>query len=188
MANKTVDRDKTSELGSHPVGTGVGAAVGGIAGAAATGAVAGSTVGPIGTVVGAVAGAVVGGLAGKGIAGLIDPVAEDNYWRDAYSSRPYVSSGATYDDYGPAYRYGIDSYQRYEGRPFDEVFVEVEARLRTRAERMVRQAAENDERQLKSLGAFGQWMRDRLFPLFVPLIGRELERQYSALEEPAEAA
>jgi len=75
-----------------------------------------------------------------------------------------------------------------EGRPFGDVFVEVEARLRTRAERMVRQAAENDERQLKSLGAFGQWMRDRLFPLFVPLIGRELERQYSALEEPAEAA
>jgi len=121
MANKNLDRDKNSELGSHPVGTGVGAAVGGIAGAAATGAIAGSTVGPIGTVVGAVAGAVVGGLAGKGIAGLIDPAAEDNYWRDAYSSRPYVSSGATYDDYGPAYRYGVDSYQRYEGRPFDEV-------------------------------------------------------------------
>ena len=121
MANKNLDRDKTSELGSHPVGTGVGAAVGGIAGAAATGAVAGSTVGPIGTVVGAVAGAVVGGLAGKGIADLIDPAAEDKYWRDAYSSRPYVSPGASYDDYGPAYRYGIDSYDRYEGRPFDEV-------------------------------------------------------------------
>ena len=43
-------------------------------------------------------------------------------------------------------------------------------------------------RQLKSLGPFGQWMRDRVFRLFVPSIGRELERQYSALEGPAAAA
>ena len=126
MANKTLDRDMTTELGSHPVGTGVGAAVGGIAGAAATGAVAGSTVGPVGTVVGAVAGAVVGGLAGKGIAHLIDPAAEDAYWRDSYSSRPYVTPGATYDDYGPAYRYGVDSFGRYEGRLFDDVETDLE--------------------------------------------------------------
>jgi hypothetical protein len=32
-----------------------------------------------------------------------------------------VASGATYDDYGPAYRYGVDSYSRYDGREFDEV-------------------------------------------------------------------
>ena len=126
MANKILDRDKTTELGSHPVGTGVGAAVGGIAGAAATGAVAGSTVGPVGTVVGALAGAVVGGLAGKGIADLIDPAAEEKYWRGAYTDRPYVTPGATYDDYGPAYRYGIDSYDRYEGRAYDEIEPDLE--------------------------------------------------------------
>jgi 2-polyprenyl-6-methoxyphenol hydroxylase-like FAD-dependent oxidoreductase len=68
-----------------------------------------------------------------------------------------------------------------EGRPFRDVYVEVESLLRARAERIVRQAAANDERQRKQLGPFAQWMRDRLFPLFVPLIGRELERQYSAL-------
>jgi len=122
MNEKIVDRDtNTGALGSHPVGTGVGAAAGGIAGAAAAGAVAGTAVGPIGTVVGAVAGAVIGGLAGKGVAELIDPEAEDAYWRDNYSSRPYISKGATYDDYGPAYRYGVDSYGRYEGRAFDDV-------------------------------------------------------------------
>ena len=126
MANKTLDRDNTTELGSHPVGTGVGAAVGGIAGAAATGAIAGSAAGPAGTVVGAIAGAVVGGLAGKGIAHLIDPEAEDEYWRESYSSRPYVAAGSSYDDYGPAYRYGVDSYGRYEGRPFDEVESDLE--------------------------------------------------------------
>lgn len=122
MTNRNLDRDKTAEpLGSHPIGTGVGAAAGGIAGAAAAGAIAGSTVGPAGTIVGALAGAVVGGLAGKGVAELIDPTAEEAYWRDNYSSRPYVTRGATFDDYGPAYRYGVDSYGRYEGREFDDV-------------------------------------------------------------------
>jgi hypothetical protein len=67
-------------------------------------------------------------------------------------------------------------------RPSREVFEEVESLLRARAERMVKQAAENDARQLKELGGFGQWMRDRLFLLFVPLIARELERQYGALD------
>jgi len=74
------------------------------------------------------------------------------------------------------------------GVPFRDAYVQAEALLRPRAERMVRQAAENDERQLKALGPFGQWMRDRMFPLIVPLIGRELERQYSALEGALQAA
>src|SRR5688500_13657548 len=103
----------TGAPGSHPVGTGVGAAVGGIA----AGAAAGSVAGPVGTVVGAV----VGGLAGKGVAESIDPTAEDNYWRDNYSSRPYIDSSASYDDYGPAYGYGVNSYSKYPGRSFDEV-------------------------------------------------------------------
>ena len=122
MTHKTLDRDKTTDpLGSHPVGTGVGAAAGGVAGAAAAGAIAGSSVGPAGTVVGALAGAVVGGLAGKGIAELVDPTEEEAYWRDTYTKRPYVARDATFDDYGPAYRYGVDSYGRYEGRPFDDI-------------------------------------------------------------------
>jgi hypothetical protein len=122
MTDKILDREgTTSTLGSHPLGTGVGAAAGGIAGAAAAGAVAGTTVGPVGTIVGAVAGAVIGGLAGKGVAAAIDPVAEDAYWRDNYSSRPYVGSGESYDDYGPAYRYGVDGYGQYKGRTFDDV-------------------------------------------------------------------
>ena len=75
-----------------------------------------------------------------------------------------------------------------DGRQFDEVFVEVERLLRGRAERLVKQAAENDVRQVKQLGTVGQWMRDRLFPVFVPLIGRELERQYAALADEAQVA
>lgn len=53
---------------------------------------------------------------------------------------------------------------------------------RLRAERMVKQAAENDRCQVKELGPFGQWIRDRMFPLLAPVIARELRHQYTALE------
>ena len=104
--------------GSHPVGTGVGAVAGGVAAGAAVGSVAG----PVGTAIGAAAGAIAGGLAGKGIAEMIDPTQEDAYWRDNYTSRPYVDSNLTYDDdYRPAYLYGVDSYTQYSDRDFDEI-------------------------------------------------------------------
>lgn len=106
----------TGAPGAHPVGTGIGAALGG----AAAGAAAGTVVGPVGTVIGAAVGAVVGGLAGKGVAELIDPTVEATYWRENYISRPYVNGGS-YDDYGPAYQYGVSSYSKYAGRKFDDV-------------------------------------------------------------------
>ena len=107
----------TGAPGAHPVGTGIGAAAGGMA----AGAAAGSVAGPVGTVVGAAVGAVAGGLAGKGIAEKIDPTIEEAYWRENYVGRPYVSKSYTYDDYGPAYMYGVDNYSKYQGRKFEEV-------------------------------------------------------------------
>ena len=117
--DKNLDRDAnrdpiTGAPGAHPVGVGLGAALGG----AAAGAVTGTMAGPVGTVVGAAVGAIVGGLAGKGVAESIDPTREDAYWRDNYTTRPYVSAGAKYDDYGPAYRYGTDAYLRQPTRSF----------------------------------------------------------------------
>ncbi|MBP9128947.1 MAG: hypothetical protein KBF50_01630 [Steroidobacteraceae bacterium] len=110
-----VNRDPVSgALGSHPVG--VGAAAGGVA----AGALAGSVAGPVGTVVGAAIGAVAGGLAGKGIAEAVDPTAEEAYWRENFSSRPYVKGDSKFEDYGPAYRHGVDSYGRSKGRSFDD--------------------------------------------------------------------
>ncbi len=109
----------TGAPGAHPVGTGIGAALGGAAAGAATGTVAG----PVGTVIGAAVGAIVGGLAGKGVAERIDPTVEDAYWRDEYRSRPYVE-GATYEEFGPAYAYGVTTFDRYEGatgRRFEDV-------------------------------------------------------------------
>ena len=101
----------------HPVGTGIGAAAGGVAAGAAVGTVAG----PVGTLVGAAVGAVVGGLAGKAAAHRIDSDVEDAYWQENYSSRSYVNPDATYDDYRPAYRFGVNSYSNYPGRSFDDV-------------------------------------------------------------------
>ena len=110
---------------AHPVATGVGATVGGVAGGVAGGAAAGAAVGgltgPAGAVLGAAAGAVAGALAGKGVGKAIDPTAEDAYWRQNYASRPYVTGTRSYDDYGPAYKYGVDNYSRFQGRSFDDV-------------------------------------------------------------------
>jgi 2-polyprenyl-6-methoxyphenol hydroxylase-like FAD-dependent oxidoreductase len=73
-------------------------------------------------------------------------------------------------------------------RPVTETFAKAESVLRVRAERMVKQAAENDRRQVKELGPFGQWIGDRLFPVFAPVIARELRRQYTAIERIAAPA
>jgi hypothetical protein len=105
----------------HSAATGVGATIGGVAGGVAGGAAAGAAVGgltgPVGAALGAAAGAVAGALVGK----AVDPAKEDAYWRDNYASRPYVGGKGSYDDYGPAYKYGVDTYPRYKGRSFDEV-------------------------------------------------------------------
>lgn len=115
--DKDANRDPiTGTPGAHPVGVGVGAAGGGAAGAAI-----GAIGGPVGMAVGAVAGAVAGGLAGKAVAESVDPTAEDAYWEENYSSRPYVDRTNSYDDYRPAYRTGYEGYTKYAGRRFEDV-------------------------------------------------------------------
>jgi len=99
----------TTTKKNHPVGETVGAASGAVAGMA-TGAAVG---GPAGAVIGAAVGAVAGGAAGHGVAAAFDQ-AEDQYWSEQYSSRPYVRQGAPYSDYRDAYRYGTESYGRYD--------------------------------------------------------------------------
>ena len=103
-------RDPLSdESGSHPVGTGVGAAGGAVAGAAA-----GMVGGPLGMAAGGVVGAVVGGLAGRAAARAINPTQEEAHWRERYTQEPYYQQGRSFDDYGPAYRYGMESRGQYE--------------------------------------------------------------------------
>ena len=118
--NRNLDANRdplTGAPGAHPLGTGLGAVAGGAAAGAATGTVAG----PVGTVVGAAIGAIVGGLAGKGVAEAIDPTRESAYWSENFSERDYVEQGSSFDDYGPAYGFGVDARTQYPGRDFDDV-------------------------------------------------------------------
>jgi hypothetical protein len=55
----------------------------------------------------------------------IDPDAEEAYWRENYARRPYVAHGATFNEYRPAYRYGVDAHRRFEGRSFAEMAPEL---------------------------------------------------------------
>lgn len=109
----------TGTPGAHPTGTGAGAVAGGLTGMG-LGAVAG---GPVGAAIGGAAGAIAGGLAGKGVAEKLDPTEEEAFWREAYVERPYADGKHSFDDYGPAYRYGWESWGRHRasGRSFDEV-------------------------------------------------------------------
>jgi hypothetical protein len=116
MAERNEPKDKATATG---VGAAVGGVAGGVAGGAAAGAAVGGMTGPVGAAVGAAVGAVAGAVAGRAV--KADPAEEDAYWRDNYTGRPYVESGSTYDDYSPAYRYGVDAYTRYPGRRFDDV-------------------------------------------------------------------
>jgi rubrerythrin len=123
MADVKKDRDikdgKKEETGMVG-GAFAGGAVGGAAGGALAGAAAGGLTGPAGAAIGAVVGAVAGAIGGKAIADRINPEAEQDYWRTNYSSRPYVTKGSTYEDYGPAYKLGYERYPDYHGRTFDE--------------------------------------------------------------------
>ncbi len=101
----------TKEPGAHPVGTGLGAAAGG----AALGVAAGAVAGPVGAVVGGIVGAVAGGLGGKTAGEAVNPTAHEAYWRDNYTREPYYEAGRSFDDYGPAYRLGLDGYNEYSG-------------------------------------------------------------------------
>lgn len=46
---------------------------------------------------------------------------EDQWWRDNFAARPYVSADRGYEYYAPAYRYGYEAVSRYPGRTWDDV-------------------------------------------------------------------
>jgi hypothetical protein len=120
--DRAANRDPiTGAPGAHPLGVGVGATAGGIAAGAAVGTMAG----PVGTAIGAAVGAIAGGLVGKSVSELVDPTLEDAYWRSNYQNRPYVPVDARYEDYAPAYRYGVTRYA--EGRSFDDAEADLAA-------------------------------------------------------------
>jgi len=74
-----------------------------------------------GMVAGVAIGGVIGALAGKETTQIINPTTEDIYWRDNYKHRSYFNSATSYDNYAPAYRYGIVAYATYTVHQFDEI-------------------------------------------------------------------
>jgi hypothetical protein len=112
---KKREEDGIVGVPTHPIAGGVG-----MMGGAAAGATIGMGVGPAGAVVGGLLGAVVGGLGGDAVASAFDEAEEADYWRERYSQRPYGGAPATYDDYAPAYRLGMEAYRRDPSLQFEE--------------------------------------------------------------------
>ncbi|MFN2397062.1 MAG: hypothetical protein ABR543_00220 [Gemmatimonadaceae bacterium] len=56
-----------------------------------------------------------------------DWASDANWWRENYSTRPYVSSDRQFDYYEPAYRYGYESANRYRSRGWNDVETDLES-------------------------------------------------------------
>jgi DNA ligase-1 len=56
-----------------------------------------------------------------GRAGTMDWTAEDDYWRTNYQNRSYIGSNRDYTYWQPAYRYGYESAQLYQGKSWNDV-------------------------------------------------------------------
>ena len=114
-------------LGMTAVGipTAIAGGMAGIAAGAATGALSGAVAGPLGVIAGAAIGGALGGAAGEAAAREINPTAEEKYWEEMYEDRPYYVEGRDFETYRPAYRYGIDNYNRFEGKDFAHVEAEL---------------------------------------------------------------
>lgn len=46
---------------------------------------------------------------------------ENTYWKEHYSSRPYYDKSRDYNNYEPAYRYGVDLYNQNPGVPYSSL-------------------------------------------------------------------
>lgn len=103
----------TGEPGSHPFATGVGAVATGAAAMAAAAVVAG----PVGVVAAAIGGTLIGAYAGKAVGEVLDPTAEDAYWRENHPVQPF-GKDEPFEDYAVAYRTGYTGFR--EGKSFDE--------------------------------------------------------------------
>ena len=50
-----------------------------------------------------------------------DDLSEAAHWRENFRKQAYVEQNAAFEDYGPAYAYGVTQYSRYPAGTFDEV-------------------------------------------------------------------
>ena len=101
----------------HILGAGSAALAGGAAGAAL-----GALVGGVpGLAVGAAAGGALGAVWGDRASEAADRREDLGHFEQIYRTMPYFITGHTWHDYAPAYRYGLDTYDRFQGQPIDAV-------------------------------------------------------------------
>lgn len=101
----------------HILGAGSGALLAGGVGAAIGGLVAGH----IGIAVGAAAGAAVGAVVGDRIAEQRDKREDLGHFQQIFHTMPYYVGNMRWEDYAPAYDYGIRTYRTRGGQPFAQV-------------------------------------------------------------------
>lgn len=99
----------------HILSTG-GATLGGGAIGAVIGAVIGGTPG---LTLGAVAGGAAGAIIGQKLSEAADPRGDLGHFQQVFRTTPYYVDGMTWDDYAPAYRYGLESYATHGGQPLE---------------------------------------------------------------------
>ena len=99
----------------HILGAGSAALAGGAAGAALGAVVAGVP----GLAVGAAAGGALGAVWGDRAAEAVDPRDDLGRFRQIHHTMPYYVDGFDWNDYAPAYRYGLETWERYQGQALE---------------------------------------------------------------------
>lgn len=97
-----------------------------VAGALAA-ALGGWIAGPPGVVVGAAIGGALGAFAGQKFAAARDVRGDLGHFEQIYRKTSYYVDGMTWEDYGPAYRYGLRTHKRHGHGDFNACEAELEA-------------------------------------------------------------
>ncbi|MGN6512884.1 MAG: hypothetical protein ACTHKZ_04830 [Lysobacteraceae bacterium] len=101
----------------HILGAGSAALAGGAAGAALGAVVAGVP----GLAVGAAAGGALGAVWGDRASEAADRRDDLGHFQQIFHTMPYYVEGHSWHDYAPAYRYGLDTHDRFQGQALDAV-------------------------------------------------------------------
>ncbi len=97
-----------------------------VLGAGGSAIVAGA-VGALGIAIGAAAGGALGAFAGHKTTEAVDAHGELDHFKQIYRSTCYYTSGMGWEDYAPAYRYGLDAHARLGCGDFSAYETELEA-------------------------------------------------------------
>ena len=46
---------------------------------------------------------------------------EERYWREHHSTQPWADENSSFEHYAPAYRTGYEAVEKYAGRPYHEI-------------------------------------------------------------------